>query len=299
MTTPRKFLWVLIFLISCTPGTKFTLHEANDIFKLSKNNDRNFSQGAKFALEVPDETGSTSYFVGNNFYTPGNKQLATPQPDDRPYAGYTYGGADWKYRRTATVQEVIGATIGMVGPHSYSEQFQNQVHRWLDQNPARGWDNQLEDEVGIILKAERSNNFILQAGNFDLTTTYGGHLGNVFTQGYGGANFRYGRNLPDPFLSPGVIFPRLPDSDELSDWSYYLHGGPFVRAVAQNIFLDGNTFVDSLSVDKKPFVFEGRLGFAVEYSRYRFSYTYFYVTDEFKEQTVPNDFGEITISYGW
>lgn len=293
-----KKLLLTLFLVSCTPGARYTLHEDNDYFKPTKNNDRNFSQGVRVARELPDETGSTVLFAGQNFYTPGKKYLVEAQPEDRPYAAYLYVGADYKYVRSETSIDVLGITVGIVGPHAYGEETQNGVHRFLDQRTAKGWDNQLEDELGIILKAERQYSVPLHS-SFDLINTIGGHLGNVFTQAYAGTLFRYGYNLPSFFLSPGIIFPRLPGDSDTPKWSYYLYGGPYGRAVAQNIFLDGNTFRDSQSVDKENFVAEGRLGFAVERNLYRFAYTYVIQTKEFENEEIGNDWGEITLSLGW
>lgn len=294
----KLFLVLLIFLLSCTPGNRITLHEDNDYFKPTKNNDKNFSQGLRMALEIPDKTGSTSYFFGNNFYTPDDKAESKPILNDRPYAGYTYVGADFKYTIGGERQDVFGITGGIVGPHSYSEQFQNEVHRLLGQNTAKGWGNQLDDEFGLILKAETNRAFLVRK-NFDVVNTFGAHFGNVFTQGYFGSNFRYGHRLPSYFSSPGIIYPRLPKEDEDGSWAYYVFGGPVGRVVAHNIFLDGNTFEDSQSVDRKLFVAEGRVGFAVEKSGYRFAYTYILHTKEFDQDVVSNDFGEITLSKEW
>lgn len=293
------FLILLLFLAGCAAGTRYTLHEDNDIFKPTKNNDSDFSQGVRVTGEHPDSSGSTSYFAGQNFYTPGNKQIKELQPNDRPYAGYLYAGADFKFRRAPAMQDTFGVTAGIVGPHSYAEQTQNTVHRWIGDNTAKGWDNQLEDEIGIILKAERAVAFPLQR-NFDLVTTLGGNLGNVYTQAYTGALLRFGYNLPDYFFGGDIIFPRAPNPVTAPGWSLYMFAGPFGRAVLQNIFLDGNTFRDSHSIDKKPFVAEGRAGFAIEKGYYRIMYTYVVQSKEYDtQQKTPNDFGEITLSWGW
>jgi len=293
----KKLLLLALLLTSCAPGVRYSLHENNDIFKPTENGDRDFSQGVRVAVEVPDSSGSTAYFIGQNFYTPDHKQLTELQPNDRPYSGYLYAGADFKYRKSPTLQNVFGITGGIVGPHSYAEQTQNTVHSWLGQQTAKGWDNQIGDEIGIILKAEQNEAHFLSE-HFDWLTTLGAHAGNVFTQGYAGINFRAGYNLPDPFSSPGIVYPRG-QYEEKRRLAYYLYGGPWLRAVAHNIFLDGNTFRDSHSVDKYPLVVEGRLGFAVEYGLYRFAYTYVFPTKEVHGAPAATDFGEITLSVGW
>lgn len=287
-----------MFVFGCTPGARHTLHWDNDIFKPTKNNDRDFSNGVRLTRETPDETGFTNIFIGQNFYTPGKKYLTEAQPNDRPYAGYLYAGTDYKYARSESIMDVFGVTAGIVGPHSYAEQTQNEVHRFLNQRTAKGWDNQLENEVGIIFKAERQYWHPCNS-SLDFVHTIGGHLGNVFTQAYGNAYVRFGRNLHSIFGDPGIIYPRVPRTNVGIDWSYYLYAGPAARAVAHNIFLDGNTFKDSQSVDKYPFVAEGRLGFAIERGLYRFAYTYVITQREYKNEEANPDFGEITLSVGW
>jgi len=284
--------------VACTPGARYTLHEDNDILKLTENKDRDFSQGLKLAVEIPDSSGSTSYYVAQSFYTPGKKYLTEAQPDDRPYAGYLYAGADYKYLRSETLMDVFGVTVGVVGPHSYAEQTQNKFHKLLGQREAKGWDNQLDDELGLIFKAERQY-WHPYSTSLDFVHIIGGHLGNVFTQAYENSYIRFGHNLHSVFNSPGIIFPRVPRTTGFLNWSYYLYGGPMVRAVVQNIFLDGNTFRDSQSVDKYPFVAEGRLGFALEHGLYKAAYTYIIQTKEYETEQPSNDFGEITLSIGW
>lgn len=295
-----KLFIASLLLVSCTPGARYTLHSDNDFFSPFKNEDRDFSNGVRFAMETPDETGSTSYYIGQQFYTPGKKQLTELQPNDRPYAGYLYGGGDYKFTRSERVQDVFGVTLGVVGEHSYSKETQNEFHRILNQKTAKGWSNQVHDEVGLILTFER--NFVpYQTSNNDFILTGGGNLGNVYTQAYAGAILRYGRNLPSYFTSPQIFRPRLDREleNEVLPISYYLYGGPRFRLVARNIFLDGNTFRDSHSIDKEIFVSEGNLGFAVEYGLYRLAYTYIIQTAEFKSQKDGNDFGEVTLSIGW
>ncbi len=293
----RKLL-VLLFLVGCVPGAKYTLHEDNDYFVPTKNNDRDFTQALQLNAEYPDKTGSTAYYFGNLVYTPGNKQLTTYQPNERPYAGYTYIGSDFKYRTTPDTQNVYGIEAGIVGPQSYSEEVQNTVHNFLGQKTAKGWDNQIHNELGIILKAEHDYAYTFNP-NLDSVTTIGGHLGNVFTQGFTGVLVRYGHNLPDSFSTGDVIYPRLPRQDEKKQWSYYLFGGPWARLVFANIFLDGNTFRDSPSIDKYPFVAEGRLGFGLIYSNYKLEYTYIAHTHEYHGDGESPDFGEVNLSLIW
>ena len=288
-------LALLLLLASCVPGTRYTLQANNDLFKPTQNNDRDFTHNTQFAADVPDDSGSTHYFLGQSIYTPPNKHITTPQLDQRPYAGYLYTGADWRYRK-GNIQDSYGATIGVVGPYSFAEQSQSQVHRWLGQSVFEGWDNQLDNELGVILKAERAYLYPVNQ-YFDFVNTFGAHLGNVFTQAYAGTNFRVGINLSDAFFTPAIVYPRG-TAEEQTKLSYYLFGGPSVRAVARNIFIDESAPGTTSEIDRETFVGEIRIGAAIEQGNWRVAYTYVCQSQEYTGEG-HNDFGEIALSTGW
>jgi hypothetical protein len=70
-------------------------------------------------------------------------------------------------------------------------------------------------------------------------------------------------------------------------------------AVLRNIFLDGNTFRDSHSVDKKPFVLQGIAGVAVIVHRFKITYAYVYQTKEYETQNEDQEYVSMTVSYSF
>ena len=91
---------------------------------------------------------------------------------------------------------------------------------------------------------------------------------------------------------PGTGFFDTPDHE----FSWYLFAGLDGRAIARNIFLDGNTFRDSHDVDKKILVGDANVGLAIGYDDYRLSYTLNYRTKEFDGQDDPSIFGSISLT---
>ena len=72
------------------------------------------------------------------------------------------------------------------------------------------------------------------------------------------------------------------------------------RAVARDIFLDGNTFKDSPSVDKEPFVADLSYGIGLIAGRFQLTFQQVRRTKEFKTQPYThNDFGSVTFSYAF
>ncbi len=68
------------------------------------------------------------------------------------------------------------------------------------------------------------------------------------------------------------------------------------RAIARNMFLDGNSCEDSHSVDKKYFVGDLQLGASVTVSTLRFSYTHVFRSEEYRGQIGGDQFGALTAS---
>ena len=80
-------------------------------------------------------------------------------------------------------------------------------------------------------------------------------------------------------------------------WSFFVFAGGDGRAVARNIFLDGNTFRDSPSVDKEPFVGDAFYGLGVVMGRWQLTYMDAVRSLEFEAQQGKNYYGSVMLSY--
>ncbi|MGB4874629.1 MAG: lipid A deacylase LpxR family protein [Candidatus Competibacter sp.] len=244
----------------------------------------------------------TGYVLGQSIFTPSNTLSAAPVPNERPYAGWLYGGL-------ALVAEDDGRLdtwelqLGIVGPSARGEEVQNSFHDLIGSDEAAGWDNQLHDEFGYALIYERKwRNLLEHQGTglgVDVTPYVGGSLGNVGTYLEVGATLRIGNDLPNDYGAPRIR-PSLPGSNFFlprDNFGWYLFAGAGGRAVAYNIFLDGNTDGNSLGVDRKPFVGELQAGLVTSIGWARLAYTYVLRTREFDRQDKPDRFGSVGISF--
>lgn len=254
-----------------------------------------------FPLFPDGGTVRTSYAVGQNMYTPDGIALRDPPRDDRPYAGWLYGSIGL-IAETGQRLDQLELTLGIVGPASLAEQAQKLIHEITDAQEPRGWDTQLENEPGLVLTYQRSwRDFVSESVSgfgFDATPHAGGALGNVFTYANAGLMLRFGQRLPLDY-GPPRIQPGLPGSGfyvPQEGFGWYLFAGVEGRAVARNIFLDGNTFRDSRSADKEPLVGDLQFGIALTWRNVRLSYTHVLRTREFETQEEPNDFGAFSLS---
>ncbi len=291
----------------------------NDIFA---GTDQNYTNGIRFAYLSPEDSAPhwvnslansisplgpeghrrTSIAFGQSMFTPDDPDLRMPNPNDRPYAGWLYGSVG-VVTDTGDQLENMAVTVGVVGPAAMAKPTQRFIHKITDSPQFRGWDEQLNNEPGLILSYERKWRSLIEFSPFgmgaDVTPHVGMNLGNVYTDASLGATFRLGFDLPQDY-GPPRIRPSLPGSDffiPTQSISGYLFAGVEGRAVGRNIFLDGNTFEDGPDVDKEWGVGSLQLGAALTYGEARISYTHVFMTEEFKTQEKPAQFGAVTVSY--
>lgn len=255
-------------------------------------------------FSVNDTTG-IFYSLGHNIYTPENISTSAALEDDRPYAGYLYGSVGMA-SLTENHADELELSLGVVGPAALGEQVQKAIHSHVTDSPMpKGWRHQLKNEPAITLGWQRSwpSFTSLEAGTLAATfSPYAGvTVGNVYDFINGGVSFRLSPREELWQDAPVRVRPGMPGTgffDPPEDgWSWYLFGGLEGRAVGRNIFLDGNTFTDSPSVDKKLLVGDATAGLALTYERIRVSYTMVYRTKEFETQGDNTLFGALSVGY--
>ncbi len=238
--------------------------------------------------------------IGQLLYTPADITIAAAQPNDRPWAAFLYYGADSLYLDPdPTITRMIGYQVGVVGSYAFGEQTQSLIHKNFAGREANGWDNQLDNEPGIIVSYAIEKRLLRSKGDVGegaLWVSGGGAVGNVMTFASAGAKFAFGRNLPIQ-LNPSQIGPKsvpmtgqaaLEDEADAGErpeasgaapglkgeygrclsWfsACYAFLGVEGRAVARNIFLDGNTFQDNAgNVDKEILVYDFVIGFRMRF----------------------------------
>jgi hypothetical protein len=247
--------------------------------------------------------------IGQNMYTPEDIEAEDLLEDDRPYSGWTYFGIGLhsKNERRLDSMEI---QLGMVGPASFAEQTQKLVHELVGSQRPNGWDNQIKNEPGLAVIYERKWRFLYDRDigklGFDVIPHIGGALGNVYTYANAGMEARLGWNIPwdfgtslirpsgDPNAPLNAQDPRV-SSDQ--GFGLYVFAAADGCAVLHNIFLNGNTFTDSHSVDKKNFVADIGAGVGLIIHRFKLCYTHVLRTKEFEGQEDDQVFGSITLSF--
>ena len=313
-------------------GGTFSLYMENDMFA---GTDRQYTSGVKFAwssrdlanysdspyaspflplfnllpyINEKDYQKNLVFALGQNIYTLDDTESFGLVKDDRPYAGWLYLGLGvvWK---NAEVRNSLVLNVGVVGSWSYAQEAQRLVHDARGLGHPNGWDNQLHNELGVLVTYERKWRWPKHERRVGLDWEFLPHagiaLGNVYTYASLGGELRAGLNLPDDFgtasIGPAATTSTPVDGRQGAersrfDLGLYLFARADGRAVAHNIFLDGNTFGNSASVDRKWFVADLSAGVAVNYKNTKIAYAFVYRTEEFYGQKEAQVFGTISMN---
>lgn len=254
------------------------------------------------------DTGSREYdiAIGQNIYTPTVFTFPGLILNDRPYAGWLYGEVAMN-SRAAYMEEHISLSLGIVGPAALGKEAQRLIHSISGDPKPRGWSHQLENEPALLLHYRRSWFRSLHDANdweVDLVPRLGLSLGNVVTEAGIGSSLRIGSYLPQrelfPRIQPGLnsASARFEVRRGRTDW--VLATGLWGRVVAHNIFLDGNTWQDSHSVERKDFTWDASLGLMLTFGQFSkpvaLSFSHVWRGKEFAAQKDIDRFGSIRIS---
>jgi len=276
--------------------------------------DRHYTSGFQIAFPLGRNTLPTALrgsndsdivvALGQRIYTPTNITLASPDPADRPYAGWLYLLADMTTRSGHSIDHIT-ASLGVIGPASLARGTQDLIHKVLNQVPPKGWDAQLKNEPALLLGCDRAWP-ALAAGTaggqqWDFSPRVGITAGNVLTYASAGMVARLGQGLPADLAATRVSLGPAADSYRgaagNAGWHVWL--GAEARAVARNIFLDGNSGRDGPRVQREKFGYDALAGFATAWREWAGSFSVVRRSREFKGQASPDTFGQLTVSLAY
>lgn len=311
----------------------FTLYYENDFLF---GTDRDYTSGLKLTWSTPyssdtSETGWPSWVYplisrlplvndptqqraislsfGQEIYTPEDTKSEELIVDDRPYAGITYVAVGL-HSRSERRRNTWELNLGILGPASLAEKSQELIHDLNGARNPQGWDHQLKNEITFDAVFETQWKLrpsrLRQHFSYDFIPHLGGRVGTVKIYANAGGEFRFGWDMPDDFGTCPIRAGCEVNSafeKKNSEYSHFKKIGVhfFIaadgRAVLRDIFLDGNTFRDSHSVDKKLFVADLITGISVRYGTVKVTYSYIYRTKQFETQDDEQAFSSLSLSW--
>jgi lipid A 3-O-deacylase len=230
---------------------------------------RRFLRGAPSCTTSTRVCRTARAEIGQDLYTPATSaNHPQPAPSARPNAGWLYLSESARSFKPTRSDELT-LTFGVTGPPSLGEFMQSLAHSVAPTfNRPSDWNDQVHFEPGVIARYEQRRDIasdLDRAFGFDLIPRMAVSLGNVSTAGELGFQTRTGWHLRHPWL---------PDAGGAE---VALIGGMSGRAIARDLFLDGNTLQPGRHVGHEPFVGSGEIG--VELRVRGFSLAYRAVND--------------------
>ena len=213
---------------------------------------RRIASGLQFCTALSISCRTSHVEIGQDIYTPLVPQTGGAATIERPNAGWLYASqsAQWL---TTDRSDAFSITLGVTGPPSLARFTQHLAHNVAPAfNRPTDWSRQVAFEPGVIARFEHAARFGSPADaplGIDIVPRAGVSLGNVLTAADAGARVRFGWRMSHPWLPP------------TRDIGFDVLFGASARAVARDLFLDGNTLQDGPRVGHEALVESGEVGF--------------------------------------
>ncbi|NQV46363.1 MAG: lipid A deacylase LpxR family protein [Rhodospirillaceae bacterium] len=248
-------------------------------------------------------TARVSYALQQSAYTPNtyNKDKNLLHLD-RPAAGYLLGNVrinleqDFQGNRQYIDQLNLG--VGLVGPASGAGVVHRVAHSAVGRE-STGW-QEIKTEPVVVAQYETGKRWVWGEDwlGFEAYPHAGMTLGNAYTYGAVGGSVRVGSHLKKdsgPLRTAMIMSDtNYPEPGDYYAWN--LFAGIEGRAVAYNIFVDGNTYASTSGVDSKPLVADAQLGGEIGWGEYRLSLMHVFRSREFEGQIKADQFIRVGLS---
>jgi hypothetical protein len=248
-------------------------------------------------IKAPD--WQAGYGLGQSMFTPSDITDPNPPLDDRPYAGFLFGSL-YLTADTGERLDIVALEVGVTGPPSLAEATQKFIHNDLGLgDPPEGWHTQLDTEMAfrVLYEQKRRYGSTLWGHEVDAIPQVAVALGTVDTSLSAALTVRLGEGLAMDYGQPRTRRSAAPtlrvNGGDAFRWNVFVGIGG--RLVARDLFLDGNTFRDSRSVDSKPFVADASLGASVDLGRVVVSYTHVFRSPDFEGPNGWSQFGSLSL----
>lgn len=246
---------------------------------------------------------SWSFAINQSIYAPKDRHDPNPPKGSHPYAGYLNIGFLWHHRNENALEN-LGIRIGITGWPSFAKEVQCFVHSLFGTVVLPGWGTQIEIEPIINLHYDWTYRVLLaEFGVFslDLLPYIDTALGNANIYIKGGAIFRIGHHLSSTFLPQGIAGENGGSNTGrvyADGLGYYLFLGSYGGYVARKMFIEGNSF-SSKRAEIIPWVGGLVGGLAIVSGNMSFSYEFFYISKEFREQDRAHGVGSLVFSWSF
>lgn len=283
----RKLIVALILTLFSTSilADQVSLFLENDLIY---NTDFSYTHGTR--IEYYNVSNGVWIAVGQNIYTPLDKQATYLIKNDRPYAGYLYGSIfDTIYLKNGD-EIYLEGEMGMTGPDSYAEETQIWVHEQFHNKIPQGWKNQIPNHFAVLLMGTYTTH--IYTNSFFAIDPYAGiQAGNMADNINAGLSVYLGYNLPASRNQQRTIPFKAIMGNSWNPYGY-LYCGIEPRYMMYNMMLEDHRF----TIHPESFVYDQNLGAVLGCRYFEIAFTLCARSREFKEQSQAEKFGSLKLS---
>ncbi|WP_166739327.1 lipid A deacylase LpxR family protein [Psychromonas algicola] len=246
-----------------------------------------------------DRQYQVNYTFGQFIQTATDIKISELTEKDAPYVGLIA----WKANIMAyndNISDELSLTLGAVGPATGGETIQKNLHDVIRANRPLGWDNQINNEVVFRIEGERLWRHSIASfkqTEMDLVTGINAGFGNLLSDVNVGIGLRWGKALSANFSSSSPFMIQKLNGLKPNPNGWYVFANLSTSLVLNDIFIDGNTFEDSHSVDLIHWQAGLAAGIQLNLYDWNIIYTMIHSTDQYETQSDETRWGDITVTY--
>lgn len=245
--------------------------------------------------------------LGQSIFTPKDLNRPTPDPTDRPYAGWLYTGLSLAQENGGRRYNSLELLAGVTGPLALARETQDAFHRLLGLHNPGGYSHQLANRGAGQFSYQHAERLAwtldpARGVGIDAIPEAGVSLGSVFRYIEAGTLLRIGDALDTDYgptrVRPGLSGARFFDASRVRCGMHgYAYAGVQIRRVFYDAFIDRAVEVAPPGLVRKPWVSDYVAGAVLEVHRWlRIDFTAVRRSSQFAGQHGADVFGSTTFS---
>lgn len=290
---------------------ELTIISENDNYNFTKQ-DRYYSNGLFLRYQWLAKQPSSPRLAtklhrieaGQMIYNPHLNRRSLEQvleQQDRPYAGWLYGSyGQTNVFNDERVLQFDGA-LGILGPGAKGKEVQTNYHKFIGLYNLYGWENQVQNEVGVNASVRYYQPLIASTKTFSLHATGKATLGNTFTNASAGVLLKLGCLEDEQYTAywTGRLGQTKRQQQYQTEFIFFLE--PTLMAQAYNATVQGGLFrkdKGNYTSELNPFIYLIKTGIILSNRRTSFSAYYHIKQREAKSMTDPFEiYGAFALSF--
>lgn len=237
--------------------------------------------------------------AGHYMFNPYTGKILNKSEVDRPFAGYLYAGGNIKWLlKTERILEV-SFNIGTVGPNAKGEEVQKGLHDVIGFYPIKGWEYQVNNEIGVNTSLKHSS-LLARNGSNDLSLNSYLNLGNTFSGIGAGVLYRTGQI--NQFFNSVSSNSRISNSsaDSIPPKELFFFTRPMLNFVAYDATIQGGLFNGDkgpVTFDPKRFKYSQEVGVNYAVNRWTLNFLVTFQSKDVRTQRRSHQYGSAMIYY--